>query len=101
MLNELSMFGVCGLSKPPRRWVPPCSSTHSQARTRVILADDHAVVSDGLRMLLSAEAGVTVISKGIGGREAVLQAQHPQTDVMVLESACPNLTGSTPPCTRE
>ena len=59
----------------------------------VLLADDHAVVRDGLRVLLEAQPGISVVGDVANGREAVrfVMQQHP--DVVVLDIAMPELNG--------
>ena len=60
---------------------------------RVFLADDHAVVRDGLRFLLEAQGDISVASDAADGRQAVLQVQHLQPDVVVMDIAMPGLNG--------
>lgn len=60
---------------------------------RVFLADDHAVIRDGLRMLLEAQGDVTVIGDAADGRQAVQQASRLCPDVIVLDIAMPELNG--------
>ena len=59
----------------------------------VLLADDHAVVRDGLRVLLEAQPDISVVGDVANGREAVrfVMQQHP--DVVVLDIAMPELNG--------
>jgi DNA-binding NarL/FixJ family response regulator len=60
---------------------------------RVVLADDHAVVRRGLRSLMEAEPGVTVVAEARDGLEAVRLCAEHQPDVVVLDIAMPLLTG--------
>src|SRR5512132_3567559 len=60
---------------------------------RVLLADDHAVVRDGLRALLEAQSGIEVVGDVANGREAVRQAQKLQPDVVIMDIAMPDLNG--------
>lgn len=60
---------------------------------RVLLADDHAVVRDGLRALLGAQSAIEVVGDVATGREAVRQAQQLQPDVVVMDIAMPDLNG--------
>lgn len=61
--------------------------------TRIILADDHAVMRRGLRLLLEQQDDFCVIGEARDGREAVslTEALHP--DVAVLDITMPNLNG--------
>ncbi len=60
---------------------------------RVLLADDHAVVRDGLRYLLEAQGDITVVGSAANGRLAVQQAQQVVPDVVVMDIAMPELNG--------
>jgi len=60
---------------------------------RILLADDHAVVRDGLRALLDAEPGLEVVGSVADGREAVLAAKRLQPDVVVMDINMPGLNG--------
>jgi RNA polymerase sigma factor (sigma-70 family) len=60
----------------------------------VLIADDHAVVRDGLRLLLESEAGLRVVGLAADGREAVREAQRLQPDVVVMDLAMPGLNGT-------
>jgi DNA-binding NarL/FixJ family response regulator len=60
---------------------------------RVLLADDHAVVRDGLRALLEAQPGIEVVGDVASGREAVREAQRLLPDVVVMDIAMPGLDG--------
>ena len=59
----------------------------------VFLADDHAVVRDGLRYLLEANPDIQVIGDAADGREAVLLVEQLCPDVVVMDIAMPELNG--------
>jgi DNA-binding NarL/FixJ family response regulator len=59
----------------------------------IFLADDHAVVREGLRFLLEAEADLKVIGDAANGRDAVHQVALLQPDVAILDIAMPELNG--------
>ena len=59
----------------------------------VFLADDHAVVRDGLRLLLEAQDDIEVIGDAANGREAVQQVEQLHPDVVVMDIAMPELNG--------
>ena len=59
----------------------------------VFLADDHAVVRDGLRALLEAQADITVVGDAADGRQTVRQVQRLRPDVVVMDVAMPELNG--------
>jgi DNA-binding NarL/FixJ family response regulator len=62
-------------------------------KIRVLLADDHTVVRQGLRVLLEAETDITVVGEAASGREAVQMAKKLLPDVVVMDIAMPNLNG--------
>jgi DNA-binding NarL/FixJ family response regulator len=59
----------------------------------VLLADDHAVLRDGLRLLLSSEPDIIVVGEAANGREAVEKALECYPDVAILDIAMPEMNG--------
>jgi DNA-binding NarL/FixJ family response regulator len=62
-------------------------------KTRVLLADDHAMVRRGLRMVLDAEPDLSVVAEAGNGAEAVELAMSTEVDLAVLDVAMPRMTG--------
>jgi DNA-binding NarL/FixJ family response regulator len=60
---------------------------------KVFLADDHAVVRDGLRYILEAQADITVAGEAGDGLQAVEQVLKLKPDVVVMDIAMPQLNG--------
>jgi DNA-binding NarL/FixJ family response regulator len=60
--------------------------------TRVLVADDHPVVRQGLKSLLTRE-GFTVVAEAADGREAVRQIDSTHPEVALLDVAMPGLNG--------
>lgn len=60
---------------------------------RILLADDHAMLRDGVRMVLEAHPGFEVVGMAGNGVEAVTLARTLQPDVAVLDIAMPELNG--------
>lgn len=60
---------------------------------RVLLADDHAVVRQGFRLILSSQEGIEVICEAGNGREAVELAVRHRPDVAVIDVSMPELNG--------
>lgn len=59
----------------------------------VILADDHAVLRDGLRFLLEAAGDIKIVSTAANGQEAVEQAARLCPDVVVMDISMPVMSG--------
>lgn len=60
---------------------------------RVFLADDHPIVRDGLRQLLSREPDMTVVGEAADGRQALLAAASVAIDVLILDLSLPRVSG--------
>jgi DNA-binding NarL/FixJ family response regulator len=61
--------------------------------TRVVLADDHSVVRQGLRAWLERSGHVQVVGEAADGREAVAMVEQLQPDVVIMDIAMPMLNG--------
>ena len=61
--------------------------------TRILLADDHALVRRGLRLILESQPDFTVVAEASDGAEAVALARDLEIDLAVLDVAMPRLTG--------
>src|SRR5258706_7792669 len=59
----------------------------------VMIVDDHAVVSEGLRNLIEAQNEMRVVGCVADGREAVNKAKELKPDVVLMDIAMPNLNG--------
>ena len=60
---------------------------------KVFLADDHAVVRDGLRFILEAQGDIKVVGEAVNGLQAVDQVKKLRPDVVVMDIAMPELNG--------
>ena len=60
---------------------------------RVLLADDHAIVRQGLRSLIEGDAAAKVVGEAQNGREALLLAEKLTPDVAIIDIAMPELNG--------
>ena len=65
----------------------------SPPRVNVLLADDHAVLREGLKVLLDAETDFRVVAEASDGAEAVSAALAGDVDLAILDVAMPRLTG--------
>src|SRR5207244_5673354 len=70
----------------------PDEST-STASIRVLLADDHDILRQGLKMLLSMQQGMHVVGEARTGQEAVVMAQELLPDVVVMDITMPDMDG--------
>ncbi|MFD9035379.1 response regulator [Streptomyces sp. NPDC059567] len=61
--------------------------------TRILLADDHALVRGGVRLILDAEPDLTVVAEAADGAEAVALARTERIDLAVLDISMPRQTG--------
>lgn len=61
--------------------------------TRVLIADDHAIVRAGLRALLAEEAALELIGEASGGYEAIELVEKTRPDVLILDLSMPDLDG--------
>ena len=65
----------------------------SPLKTRILLADDHAVVRRGLKLVLDAEPDLEVVAEACDGAEAVRLATQEDLDLAILDVTMPRLTG--------
>jgi DNA-binding NarL/FixJ family response regulator len=64
------------------------------AKLRILLADDHAVLREGLAMLINAQPDMEVVAQASNGREAVRLAKETAIDLAVLDISMPDLGGA-------
>jgi DNA-binding NarL/FixJ family response regulator len=60
---------------------------------KILIADDHAIIRDGLRMILEAHADMTVVETASSGRDAISKAKALQPDIIIMDIAMPELNG--------
>jgi DNA-binding NarL/FixJ family response regulator len=61
--------------------------------TRILVADDHALVRDGLRHVINAAPDLEVVAEAANGAEAVERALGDDVDLVILDISMPRLTG--------
>jgi len=61
---------------------------------KILIADDHAVVAEGLKHLIEAQPELEVIGIVPDGREAVRLAKETQPDVVLMDLSMPELNGA-------
>ena len=62
-------------------------------KTRILLADDHALVRRGVRLIIDSEPGLQVVAEAEDGAQAVAIARHREVDLAILDVAMPRMTG--------
>jgi DNA-binding NarL/FixJ family response regulator len=60
---------------------------------RILLADDHTVVRDGLRALLEKQPDMEVVGEAADGRDSIRLAEEQRPDVVIMDIAMPNMNG--------
>ena len=60
---------------------------------RILLAEDHALVRQGVRLILDAEPDLEVVAQAADGAEAVTLVRNQEVDLAVLDVAMPRMTG--------
>lgn len=99
-----SIRSESGISLPPyanfpdRQPTPGAADSSDASLVRIavitiLLADDHAIVRDGLRALLHGQSDLEVVGAAANGREAVQEASRLQPQVVVMDIAMPELNG--------
>src|SRR4030067_619702 len=62
-------------------------------RIRILIADDHEVVREGLTAIISAQADMTIVAQAADGAQAVTLAHEKQPDVILLDLSMPHKDG--------
>jgi two-component system response regulator NreC len=60
---------------------------------RIVLADDHTVMRNGLRLLLERQPNLKVVGEAADGRQAVALSESANPDVVIMDIGMPNLNG--------
>jgi two-component system response regulator NreC len=61
--------------------------------TKVLIADDHAIVRAGLRVVLTSEPSLHLVGEAAGGYEAIEMVSDTQPNILVLDVSMPDLDG--------
>jgi DNA-binding NarL/FixJ family response regulator len=76
---------------PPR---PPGGTPAVPAAIRIVVADDHAIVRDGLRALIETQPDLEVVGEARNGQEAWQRACELDPDVLILDVSMPGVGGA-------
>lgn len=81
------------MTVPPSgaRTVPPIGE--AARRVRLVVADDHKLVLQGLVSLLKEDEGIEVVGQAMNGREALAEIQRLRPDVALLDITMPEMSG--------
>jgi NarL family two-component system response regulator YdfI len=60
---------------------------------RVLLADDHLIIRNGLRMIIETAADIECVGEACNGQEAIMMAQEYQPDVILMDLQMPIISG--------
>jgi len=60
---------------------------------RILIADDHKIVLDGLKALIEAQPDMIIVAQATNGREAVKLARKEKPDMVIIDVAMPDLNG--------
>lgn len=60
---------------------------------RILLVDDHALVREGLKRVLSSMVGVVIVGEAASGEEAVVRASDLQPDLVIMDLSLPGMSG--------
>ena len=63
------------------------------SQVRIVLADDHTVMRNGLRLLLERQPNLQVVGEAADGRQAVAMSETARPDVVIMDIGMPNLNG--------
>ena len=69
--------------------------SHSPNSIRILLADDHAVMRQGLSVLLGRQAGLTIVAEASNGHEAIDLFRRHQPDILLTDIEMPLMDGIT------
>lgn len=62
-------------------------------KLRIVLADDHKIVREGIRLLIDAQADMEVVGEAGDGAAAVIKTQELAPDIVVMDISMPELNG--------
>lgn len=64
-----------------------------ESKIRILLADDHPIVLDGIRSRLAAQPGLEIVGEASNGHEAVRKARQLLPDIILLDISMPHMNG--------
>ncbi len=91
--HGVSTVATNRLTHVPSNFIRPLPATHAHATIRVIVADDHAMVRQGLRGVLDAYADIQVVGEASNGKEAVDLTRRVGPDIVLMDVNMPQMDG--------
>jgi DNA-binding NarL/FixJ family response regulator len=70
-----------------------CRQMMEQDRIRVLSADDHALLREGIAMIINSQPDMVIVSQASGGKEAIKQFRAHRPDVTLMDLRMPDLNG--------
>ena len=67
--------------------------SQSMKKLRVLIADDHQIVREGLRRLIDSQPDMSVVGEAVNGKEALAQAAALKPEVVVMDLSMPEMNG--------
>ena len=64
-----------------------------QKKIRILIADDHATMREGLRLLMNSQPDLEVVGEAADGRDAIRLAQQLMPDVLLMDISMPGMNG--------
>jgi DNA-binding NarL/FixJ family response regulator len=64
------------------------------ATKRIVLAEDHAILREGIRSMLESVPDLEIVGEAEDGREAVTQARELKPDIVLMDLSMPNMNGT-------
>src|SRR4051794_1346763 len=67
--------------------------TSMKTKTRILLAEDHGTVREGIKLLVNAQPDMEVVGEAADGAAAIVEAQRLSPDLVVMDVSMPELNG--------